>query len=293
MVQLSFVRDPADFLAEAGEYLAVDPLLTNVLATVATRAAEQAREGVTQPERDWWLVVRDGSAVVGAAMRTAPAAPFPLYVAPMPSEAAVLLGRALVERGEEVLAVNGALPAARECAEEVARLTGSNAEVAVHMRQHRADAVTHEPAAAGELRQARSSEAALVQQWFEEFFVDADAQAGRPDGAHAGEVPPLEVTRFRVEEGSVWVRVVDGEPVHMTCTNPPSYGVVRLGPVYTPLAYRGRGYAGATVAALTRRALADGHLPTLFTDQANPVSNKLYASIGYVPVVDAVNLVLR
>jgi predicted GNAT family acetyltransferase len=31
----------------------------------------------------------------------------------------------------------------------------------------------------------------------------------------------------------------------------------------------------------------------LFTDRANPVSNRIYAALGYRPVVDMANLVLR
>lgn len=290
---LTFLSDPSLFLTAAGEYLAAAPLATNVLASVAERSAGQVASGITPPERDWWLVAHEGERVVGGAMRTAPSDPWPIYVAPMPSGAATALAQALAERGEEVLAVNGALPAAQECAEELARLTGLAARVAIHMRQHQARAVVAPRPAAGTLRLARPQEAPLVQRWFEEFFVEADAQAGRPYGAHAGEVPSLEETRWRVEKGEVWLRELAGSPVHMTCVNPPSFGVVRIGPVYTPVEQRGHGFAGDTVAALTQQALDQGAVPTLFTDQANPVSNQLYAGIGYVPVVDAVNLVLE
>lgn len=294
MVQLSFLADPADFLVQAREYLAADPLGANVLASVAGRAADQVASGIAQPDRDWWLVVRSGGAVVGAAMRTAPAAPRPLYVGPMPVAGAVELARALVDRDEEALGVNGALPAARECADELARLTGREVEVAVHMRQHRATRVVPPRTPAGALRLAREDEAELVQAWYEAFFVDADAQADRPYGAHAGEVPGLDQTAWLVRAGRVWLwEDPIGTPVHLTSVNPPAFGVVRIGPVYTPPEQRGRGYAGATVAALTQQALDAGHLPMLFTDQANPVSNELYARIGYEPVVDAVNLALH
>lgn len=293
MVQLSFLTDPAIFLAEAGEHLAAAPVVTNVLASVAARSADQAADGVVPPERDWWLVAREGGRVVGAAMRTAPAAPWPLYVGPMPAEAARELARALVDRGEEALAVNGALPAARDCAEELARLTRRRVEVAVHMRQHRAERVVPPRPAVGRLRLARAEESGLVQAWYEAFFVDADAQAGRPYGAHAGEVPTLELTAWLVQAGRVWLwEEPDGRPVHLTTVNPPAFGVVRIGPVYTPDQQRGHGFAGAAVAALSRQALDAGHVPTLFTDQANPVSNELYARIGYEPVVDQANLVL-
>lgn len=288
-MRLTFLPDPADFLRHAGEYLAADPLGTNVLATVSTRMADQG----VRADRDWWLVAHEGGRVVGAAMRTAPAPPRPLYVAPMPTDAAVELARALVERGEEVLGVNGMLPAAQACAGELARLTGLTSRVAVHMRQHRARSVVPPREPAGSLRPARADEAGLVQRWYEEFFVEADAQAGRPYGAHAGEVPGLETTAWLVARGIVHVRELDGVPVHLTAVNPPSFGVVRIGPVFTPAEHRGRGYAGATVAALTQQALAAGHQPMLYTDQANPVSNRLYAGIGYEPVVDAVNLALE
>jgi predicted GNAT family acetyltransferase len=58
--------------------------------------------------------------------------------------------------------------------------------------------------------------------------------------------------------------------------------VVRIGPVYTPPELRRRGYAGSAVAAASRRALTAGaHTCMLFTDLANPTSNKIYAEVGY------------
>ena len=46
-------------------------------------------------------------------------APYPPFLLPMPDQAAVALARALQERGEEALAVNGALPAVDLCAAEL------------------------------------------------------------------------------------------------------------------------------------------------------------------------------
>jgi len=45
----------------------------------------------------------------------------------------------------------------------------------------------------------------------------------------------------------------------------------------------------AHVARLLRDA---GNRVCLFTDQANPTSHKIYAAIGFVPVVDMANLVI-
>jgi predicted GNAT family acetyltransferase len=64
-------------------------------------------------------------------------------------------------------------------------------------------------------------------------------------------------------------------------------GVVRVGPVYTPPQLRRRGYAGSAVAAVSRRALAAGAARCmLFTDLANPTSNKIYAEVGYRRIAD-------
>jgi uncharacterized protein len=59
-------------------------------------------------------------------------------------------------------------------------------------------------------------------------------------------------------------------------------GVIRIGPVYTPADDRGRGYASSAVAAVSRLGLDGGaHTCMLYTDLANPTSNKIYADVGY------------
>jgi GNAT superfamily N-acetyltransferase len=144
----------------------------------------------------------------------------------------------------------------------------------------------------GALRQASYADLPQALAWFEAFFIDADKQAGRPHGTHAGEVPRPEDLLLRIEAGGIWFWEVDGSPVHVSALNPASFGVARIGPVFTPPEQRGHGYAGATVAALAQMALDAGAVPCLFTDQANPVSNALYARIGFTPVTDMANFVL-
>jgi predicted GNAT family acetyltransferase len=56
---------------------------------------------------------------------------------------------------------------------------------------------------------------------------------------------------------------------------------------YTPLEQRGKGYATACVAALSQRLLTGGrHFCTLFTDLANPTSNRIYQRIGFEALGD-------
>ena len=96
----------------------------------------------------------------------------------------------------------------------------------------------------------------------------------------------------RIDAGLLGCWSVDGVAVHLTGTSAPADGVVRVGPVYTPGEQRGRGYASATVAAVAEAAQRDGHQVCLFTDQANPTSNKIYEAIGFRPVVDLTNFIV-
>ena len=83
-----------------------------------------------------------------------------------------------------------------------------------------------------------------------------------------------------------------GRVVHLTGHNLPSFGVARVGPVYTPREHRGQGYATAAVAAVSCRLLDRGARVCLFTDQANPTSNRIYEALGYRRVVDLANHVV-
>ncbi|MGZ6754474.1 MAG: GNAT family N-acetyltransferase [Nocardioides sp.] len=288
--------DPHTFLGWAEPYLAREPVLTTVVSTVTHRAVGEAAAGRPAPDHPrWWGVVRDGSgAIAGVAMRTAPFAPYPLFVLPMADGAARALARALHERGEGVGAVNGCLPAARVLAEETARLGGGSARTWEHTRLFELGELVEPRPVPGGLRDAVPADAERCLAWFRAFAADADEQAGRTDGPVAlVESFSLEDILERIAGGRIGLWEVDGEVVHLTGFNPPSFGVARVGPVYTPAALRGRGYASAAVAEVSRRLLAQGIRVCLFTDQANPTSNRIYQALGYAPVADMANLVVE
>lgn len=293
-IRLHFFTDPAAFLAVAGNHLAADPVISTVVTTTAHRSAAQLAEGIPQPDRDWWLAVRDESgAVCGAGMRTAPFAPYPLFLLPMPDEAAVALARALHERGDEVLGVNGALPAVELCAAELARMLGGRVEIGQHTRLHELGELAPPASAPGELVAATEDDLDLVRDWLAAFADDADQQAGRSPGTTAHEAPDRPAMLRRIRDRGLWFWVDrTGRRVHLTGVSRPSFGVARIGPVYTPPAERGRGWASNAVAEVSRLVQAQGARVCLYTDQANPISNKVYAALGYRPVVDMANLVV-
>jgi hypothetical protein len=293
-MRLRFFAEPAAFLAVAGEHLAAEPVISTVVTTVAHRVMAQVAEGIAQPDRDWWLAVVDESgAVRGVGMRTAPAAPHPPFLLPMPDAAAVALAHALHDRGEEMRRINGALPAVEVCAGETARIVGGHVEVGQHTRLHELGELVPPAAVPGELVVATETDLELAMAWFTAFMDDADQQAGRPRGATAHEVPDRSAMLRRIRDRELWFWVDGtGQRVHLTGVNPPSFGVARVGPVYTPPAERGRGWASNAVAEVSRQVRAGGARVCLYTDQANPTSNRIYAALGYRPVADMANLVI-
>jgi hypothetical protein len=295
---LVFFADPQAFLTAAADHLAADPVLSTVVATVTTRLRDEWAE-LEDPApavaNRWWVLVQDDAgSIVGAGMRTAPSPPYPPYLMPMPDQAADRLARELFERGEDVGGVNGALPAIQVFAGTYAALAGAEVSVGMHTRLFELGELQPPPAAPGRLRPARAGDLDLAIDWFEAFGRDADEQAGRPAGTHSDTgvgYPDPEGIRRRIDAGRLWFwEDDDGTPVHLTGANPPAFGVSRIGPVYTPAAFRRRGFAGAAVSEVSAILQSNGERVCLFTDQANPTSNSIYQAIGYRPVVDMANL---
>ena len=286
---MQLTTDPAEFLEIAGDLLAADPVVSTVMATVTSR---MVGEPPPDDRPQWWAVVRDEHGeVAGLAMRTARTPPHPMFVLPMPDDAALALARTVHARGESVGGLNGSLPAAEVCAGELARLQGDTVEVAQHTRLFELGDLVAPTGVPGSLRSATLDDFDLAQEWVDRFMYDADVQAGRDPDAHGREEILPEDLRKKIELGTYWFWLDDaGERVHLTGANPPSYGVARIGPVYTPPEQRRKGYAGAAVAQVSQLFLDQGARVCLYTDQANPTSNGVYVALGYRPVVDQVNL---
>jgi len=292
-MELRFFDDPLAFLDVAADHLAEQPVVSTVVSGVANRIAAEAADGIAWPEGvpRWFAVALDGDRIVGAAMRTAPFGSHPAFLLPMPEEAARLLARTLVERDEPMTAANGALPAVEVFCEEMAAHSGGRVRVGQHTRLFElGDLVEPEPVE-GRLRPAVLDELDLVLSWYDAFMADADEQAGRAPGESPHESPGREALSRRIEGGRIFVwEGASGEPVHLTAASQPSYGVSRIGPVFTPREHRGRGIASTAVAQVSKLLRDSGEQACLFTDQANPTSNKIYEAIGYRRVVDMANL---
>ncbi len=264
--------DPAAFWAQVSEFLLRDPVVNNVLITnVISRRDGAIRDPA--PATYAAALDRDG-AIAGAAMRTPP---FSIALSSMPASAAEALAEALVESCPDAGGVIGTAAESGAFAAAWARLTGATPSVEMLQRLFRLDAVTMPSAPPGAWRAAGPGERDLLVAWTEAFEVEAGSGATGTAGQSVD-------VRLAGGRAFVWV---DDVPVSFLGTTAPAGGVVRVGPVFTPPDRRGRGYASALVAAVSQHALESGAaLCMLYTDLANPTSNRIYAAVGYRPVCD-------
>jgi RimJ/RimL family protein N-acetyltransferase len=269
--------------------LAAEPVLNTLLLTVFDRLDSEGPRafGEQDPQLLTWY---DGDAsVAGALLRTPP---YPFVLSDVPAEALDELVEALapLAPGFEPGAREINLPAS--CADAFASAwaarTGNEPRVLERFRLYRlGELVAPRPAPAGTARLATEGDVELIAGYLEGFWHDVEHAVPRDVRGTA-----LRMAAGRVAEGIFWLWTDEsGAPVSLAAHTPVVAGMSRIGPVYTPPELRGHGYAaGATIAATEAAAALGAGEVLLFTDLANPVSNRLYQRIGYRPVSDRARL---
>jgi predicted GNAT family acetyltransferase len=217
--------------------------------------------------------VDDGGAVSAAALR---AAPWPMLCTAIEPEDAGALLDLWLERDPELSGINALRDTARAIAGAWTLRTGGSDHCRTAMAMHSLTTVTDPPRpAAGRLVAAAAADRDLALRWWNAFVADSHVIDAGPEARAA-------TVDFRITQGHLFLWEDEGRPVSMVAVNPAVAGVVRIGPVYTPDVARRRGYASSAVAAISRQGLdAGAHTCMLYTDLANPTSNKIYADVGY------------
>lgn len=245
----------------------------NVLATVLAGVRHRGGFSRETPLYAYRQSDSDPDRIDGVAIRTPP---WPLLAAGFaePAQAEELV-REWFREDPLVPGVSGEPSTARAISRAWQTVTGGHAECEFVEAMHVLTEVRPpERPAPGELRQAEPEDAPILAVW-ERGFV---RETGLGSGDHA-----LESVNRRLAHDLQFVWVDDGEPVATAGFNPIVAGANRIGPVYTPPERRNHGYASAAVAALSQLLLDRGaERCMLFTDLANPTSNRIYAAIGYV-----------
>ena len=176
--------------------------------------------------------------------------------------------------------VNGSADIAQKFVLKWSELSRCSYRVQMAQRIYQLTRVTNETRSAGHLREPEQSDEALLREWRAGFSMDAEGM----DPSQAREDAALPMPSSR----RMFLWELEGSVVSMAGYSGRTPNGIRVAWVYTPPENRGKGFAGACVAALSQKLLDEGRKYCfLYTDLANPISNHLYQKMGYEPVTDA------
>jgi uncharacterized protein len=267
--------DVRGFLARAQDFLERREAEHNLILGLCARLRRDPRVYGSDP---YFASVAAGGLIVGAALRTPP---HNLVLSEVDEKGAI---EPLVA---DVRAVFDQLPGAlgptgpvEQFVRSWEAVSGARARLAIAERIYRAEDVLPPAGVGGGMRSYAVADRDRALEWLEAFGAEALSQPAFEDAADVLD------RRLAEPEGGI-VFWQDGEAVSLAGYGGPTPNGIRIGPVYTPPERRGRGYATALVAELTRTLLEGGRrFCFLFTDLANPTSNTIYQRVGYRPVTD-------
>jgi GNAT superfamily N-acetyltransferase len=272
-MQVTRFYDPKSFLLRAESFLLRAEAENNLLLGLAGRAVGA----------DAYLAtVTAGDDVVACGLRRPP---HKAVITRAVRPALECLVADLAERYPDLPAVIGPEPDVAVFAELWAQRTGASAAPGMRQRMFEIrDAPTLETWPPGGLRPAEERDLPLLNAWSAAFM--AEALPGE-------RVDPEKHAARRISERSVFVWE-DGRPVSMAGWAGRTVRGVRVNFVYTPPEFRRRRYATACVARVTQQLLDEGRaFCCLYTDVSNPTSNSIYRRIGYRPICEVSDYVLK
>ena len=267
--------DPAAFLEETGPLLLEDEARHNLMLGLASTLRDHPER---YPDFSLWLVEQNGEPV-GAALRTSP---HNLVLARARDDKAIEALAQAVD--DELPGVVGALPEVEQFADAWAARHDVTPQRRVAQGVFALERVEPVRGVPGAMRIATAADRPTLLEWFLAFGIEA---LPHPDEERL----TREVDhRLSAADAGVVLWENDGA-VSLAGFGGPTPNGIRIGPVYTPPELRGHGYASALVADLSSSLLAGGRrFCFLYTDLANPTSNRIYERIGYVRVCESAEI---
>ncbi len=265
-IKITFSEDPAWVLRRAGEYLASQPVLHNLILSLL-----HARVAQPEPGRYWAATERGKT--VGVVLQSP--LTFAATLTPMEPNVVTAMVDAIADASVSLPGVNGQAATAASFAGQWTERCKSAATPFQGNRLYELLEAGKPPDIGGKLRQAAPKDRSLMIHWTRAFQAEIGEDASD--------------TELRVDKGlaagQLWLWD-EGETMSTAVSREPVEGVVRVAGVYTPPEKRKRGYAAACVHALSKHLRDAGYRCILYTDLGNPTSNSIYRRIGYRAIAE-------
>ena len=234
--------------------------------------------------KEMMLIVRDDPPAGGECVAIATMTPGrQMIMTRAPHDAVVALAQHLHDHHVALPGIGGVRESAELFAREWVRLTGAPTRVHVQTILHQLTRVIPPRPTTGRMRTAGIGDIDRVARWIDEFRTEIED--------HGVGSSSREIAEKRIPTGNIYLWEDAAKSVAMAGTSGPTPNGMRVNLVYTPRPLRARGYASNLVAQLSRHLVDGGRkFCFLYTDAANPTSNKIYRDIGYQPLSQSVHI---
>lgn len=162
-----------------------------------------------------------------------------------------------------------------ELAEHYSRVKNIKYSVALQMESFQCQEVIEPKPEQGFLRKAAVEDVKIISQFLSGFIYDCFGKTTTPD-------EQIQNAKSYIESGNLYIWCNDDGIISMANIAHRSKRNARINEVYTRPDMRGKGFGAVIVAELCRIILGENRVPVLYTDLANPASNKAYKNVGFV-----------
>lgn len=256
----------AEFLIATKTFRSQDPIRMGLITSIATSVENGSR---TYEDYYWWAVTSEGE-VQGLAIRTVP---YGYVMSPMLEMATEALYAAISENDSSAKEFAGP----KTVIDHLKELRGATIVEEESELIYQNKELIPAPFI-GQIRTGTFEDFDLIFKWMKEFMEETGLRSFNLES----------IVRNTIDSGRYSLLEISGIPV---CLGGKSdiqvfegISVVRVGPIYTPIEHRKKGYASALTSHITAKLQSLGAIATLYTQADNPTSNKIYQEIGYTLV---------
>ncbi|HFJ9453933.1 GNAT family N-acetyltransferase [Bacillus anthracis] len=276
MIQLHVYEEIVNFKEEVTPFLEKNEQENNLILGVLQMVHQPIFMGIA----------KQGEEIAVVFLQTEEKKQIIVATSEMAEEDIVELAKKLAEVYPNVPGLIGNKKIVQRLAEEIAVLENKKTTVAMEQGIYELKQVKKKWNGDEVFREVNSDELTLIEQWIYQFCEDVNLPTTKEEAKQTAHTLITNHRLFGLE--------VDGKLVSVAAKTRPTKNNITVNFVYTPKEERKKGYASNCVAALSQRMLDEGYkTTTLYTDLANPTSNKIYQEIGYEQIAESVLIFLE
>ncbi|HDR4723658.1 GNAT family N-acetyltransferase [Bacillus cereus group sp. Sample62] len=276
MIQLHVYEEILNFKEEVTPFLEKNEQENNLILGVLQMVQQPIFMGVAKQEEE----------IVAVFLQTEEKKQIIVATSEIAEEDIVELAKKLTKVYSNVPGLIGNKKIVQKLAEEIAVLENKKTNVVMEQGVYALHQVKKKWTEDGAFREIGSDELPLIEQWIYQFCEDVRLPTTKEEAKQTAHTLITNRRLFGLD--------VDGQLVSVAAKTRPTTNNITVNFVYTPKEARKKGYASSCVAALSQRMLDEGYkTTTLYTDLANPTSNKIYQEIGYEQIAESVLIFLE